>query len=137
MDQVRIVYRKYDGTLHWNQPGWRLGEDGYGVWVGGSFRSRLAVRIDGRPVGAARDELNNAGGYTPLGSVTLSPGVHQVELDYAGPDLAPGSAGPAYPLGPLALAPGTAPTDVSYLPVADASSLCGKSLDWIEALPVG
>ena len=35
MDQVRIVYRKYDGTLHWNQPGWRLGEDGYGVWVGG------------------------------------------------------------------------------------------------------
>ena len=69
--------------------------------------------------------------------MTLSPGVHQVELDYAGPDLAPGSAGPAYPLGPLALAPGTAPTDVSYLPVADASSLCGKSLDWIEALPVG
>jgi uncharacterized protein len=35
VDQVRIVYRKYDGSLHWNQPGWRLGEDEYGVWVGG------------------------------------------------------------------------------------------------------
>ena len=35
MDQVRIVNRKYDGSLHWNQPGWRLGEDEHGVWVGG------------------------------------------------------------------------------------------------------
>ncbi len=35
MDQVRIVYRKYDGSLHWNQPGWLLGEDEYGIWVGG------------------------------------------------------------------------------------------------------
>ena len=31
---VRVVYRKYDGSLHWNQPGIRLGEDAYGVWVG-------------------------------------------------------------------------------------------------------
>jgi protein associated with RNAse G/E len=33
-DVVRVVYRKYDGSLHWNQPGIRLGEDAYGVWVG-------------------------------------------------------------------------------------------------------
>jgi protein associated with RNAse G/E len=33
-DQVRVVYRKYDGALHWNHPGWRLGEDEHGVWVG-------------------------------------------------------------------------------------------------------
>ena len=33
-DLVRVIYRKYDGTLHWNQPAWRLGEDEYGVWVG-------------------------------------------------------------------------------------------------------
>jgi protein associated with RNAse G/E len=33
-DLVRVVYRKYDGSLHWNQPAWRLGEDEYGVWVG-------------------------------------------------------------------------------------------------------
>jgi protein associated with RNAse G/E len=35
-DQVRVIYRKYDGSLHWNQPGLRLGEDEYGVWVGAS-----------------------------------------------------------------------------------------------------
>jgi protein associated with RNAse G/E len=33
-DLVRVIYRKYDGTLHWNQLGWRLGEDEFGVWVG-------------------------------------------------------------------------------------------------------
>jgi uncharacterized protein len=33
-DQVRVVYRKYDGALHWNHPARRLGEDEYGVWVG-------------------------------------------------------------------------------------------------------
>ncbi|MGH3715203.1 MAG: DUF402 domain-containing protein [Micromonosporaceae bacterium] len=30
---IRVVYRKYDGTLHWNHDGWRLGEDEHGVWV--------------------------------------------------------------------------------------------------------
>lgn len=31
---VRVVYRKYDGTLHWNYWTRRLGEDEYGVWLG-------------------------------------------------------------------------------------------------------
>lgn len=33
-DLVRVIYRKYDGSLHWNQLAWRLGEDEHGVWVG-------------------------------------------------------------------------------------------------------
>jgi protein associated with RNAse G/E len=33
-DLVRVVYRKYDGSLHWNQFGRRLGDDEFGVWVG-------------------------------------------------------------------------------------------------------
>jgi uncharacterized protein len=33
-DLVRVVYRKFDGSLHWNQPGRLLGEDEHGVWVG-------------------------------------------------------------------------------------------------------
>lgn len=33
-DQVRVVYRKYGGSLHWNHPGRLLGEDEHGVWVG-------------------------------------------------------------------------------------------------------
>ncbi|MFD0886214.1 DUF402 domain-containing protein [Streptosporangium algeriense] len=31
---VRVVYRKYDGSLHWNHPALLLGEDEHGVWVG-------------------------------------------------------------------------------------------------------
>ncbi|MGH3657305.1 MAG: DUF402 domain-containing protein [Micromonosporaceae bacterium] len=31
---VRVVFRKYDGSLHWNQEGRWLGEDEHGVWVG-------------------------------------------------------------------------------------------------------
>ncbi|MFC7219352.1 DUF402 domain-containing protein [Streptomyces polyrhachis] len=33
-DLVRVVYRKYDGTLHWNLTMRRLGEDAHGVWLG-------------------------------------------------------------------------------------------------------
>ncbi len=31
---LAIVYRKYDGSLHWNFPGVLLGEDEHGVWTG-------------------------------------------------------------------------------------------------------
>jgi uncharacterized protein len=34
MTRVRVVYRKYDGSLHWNHVGHHLGEDEHGVWVG-------------------------------------------------------------------------------------------------------
>ena len=32
--EIRVTYRKYDGSLHWNHGALRLGEDGHGVWVG-------------------------------------------------------------------------------------------------------
>jgi protein associated with RNAse G/E len=34
MASVRVVYRKYDGALHWNYAARHLGEDEHGVWVG-------------------------------------------------------------------------------------------------------
>ncbi|MEZ0072328.1 DUF402 domain-containing protein [Planotetraspora sp. GP83] len=34
MSEVRVVYRKYGGSLHWNHPGRLLGEDEHGSWVG-------------------------------------------------------------------------------------------------------
>ena len=33
-DEVRVVVRKYDGSLHWHYPMTRLGEDEFGVWLG-------------------------------------------------------------------------------------------------------
>jgi hypothetical protein len=106
----------------------------YGVWIGGSFRRRLEVLVDGRSVGAHRDQLNNDGQYTPLGDAVLSPGVHRVTLRYGGADLRPGSGGPPFPLGPLVLSRATADRPVTYVDPANARTLCGKSLDWVEAL---
>ncbi|WP_368861749.1 DUF402 domain-containing protein [Actinospica durhamensis] len=31
---IRVTYRKYDGSLHWNGVMRRLGEDDFGVWLG-------------------------------------------------------------------------------------------------------
>ncbi|WP_084959436.1 DUF402 domain-containing protein [Thermoactinospora rubra] len=31
---MKVVFRKYDGSLHWHHPGRLLGEDAHGVWVG-------------------------------------------------------------------------------------------------------
>ncbi len=33
-DEVRVIYRKYDGSLHWHLTMRRLGEDEHGVWTG-------------------------------------------------------------------------------------------------------
>src|SRR6266540_1141443 len=33
-DEVWVVYRKYDGALHWHQKMRRLGEDRHGIWLG-------------------------------------------------------------------------------------------------------
>src|SRR5258708_31017439 len=35
-DNVRIVYRKYDGSLHWHMTMKWLAEDEHGVWTGAS-----------------------------------------------------------------------------------------------------
>lgn len=34
MTDARVVYTKYDGSLHWNHEAVLLGEDEHGVWVG-------------------------------------------------------------------------------------------------------
>ncbi|MBV1850091.1 DUF402 domain-containing protein [Catellatospora tritici] len=49
-DQVRVVYTKFDGSLHWHQTMTRLGEDEHGVWLGA--RPGLIVRkgLDGPDV---------------------------------------------------------------------------------------
>jgi uncharacterized protein len=31
---IRVVYTKYDGSLHWNHDALLLGEDAHGVWAG-------------------------------------------------------------------------------------------------------
>ena len=105
----------------------------YDLWIGGSFRSRLRVYIDGRLVADARDRLIGAS-YEPLGQAALRAGGHRLVLRYNGADLHPGSGGFQFGLGPLILSRGPESLPVTYVPSAAARTLCGRNLDWIEAL---
>jgi hypothetical protein len=46
---VRVVYTKYDGSLHWHQTMRYLGEDDHGIWLGGPAGS-LSQRGDEPPI---------------------------------------------------------------------------------------
>ena len=48
-DVVRVVYRKFDGSLHWHYTMRRLGEDRHGVWLGLPANSHTR-KGDGPPV---------------------------------------------------------------------------------------
>ncbi|RCG32526.1 DUF402 domain-containing protein [Sphaerisporangium album] len=39
---AKVVYTKYDGSLHWHHDGWLLGEDEHGAWLGCPPRTRAA-----------------------------------------------------------------------------------------------
>jgi hypothetical protein len=108
----------------------------YSAWVGGSFRGRVELVVDGRRIATARHQLNNAGQYTPLGSVVLTPGRHAVALQVGGADLHPGSGGPMLLPGPgpvLLSSDSDAAAPVAVDP-AQATRLCGRRLDWVEAI---
>ena len=105
----------------------------YALWVGGSFRGELSAAVDGRRAGSRRHVLNNAGQYAQFGSVALAPGRHRVTLRYGGPDGRPGSGGLPFPLGPVVLER-EGPSRLISVPAARAASLCGRRLDWVEAV---
>ncbi|MEV0586071.1 DUF402 domain-containing protein [Nonomuraea sp. NPDC050310] len=46
---MRVVFTKYDGSLHWHHPARLLGEDEHGVWVG-CEAGTLGAKGDGPPV---------------------------------------------------------------------------------------
>jgi hypothetical protein len=106
----------------------------YGIWIGGSFRGRVEIDVDGRPAGSMRNKLSHGGSYAQLGTLALGPGRHLVTLHYARGFLHPGNAGDIFPLGPVVLSRETADRPVFYVPPSRARSLCGQRLDWIEAV---
>lgn len=105
----------------------------YDVFVRGSYRGGLRVSVDGRQISSERHRLSHAGQYEPLGTVPLTTGRHEVEIDYATGVLRPGSGGQEAGLGPLMFVPRTSQA-VQRVAPARARSLCGSSLDWVEAV---
>jgi hypothetical protein len=101
------------------------------VWVGGSARGTLTLAIDGRRVGSASSQLQNAGQWLDLGPTALQAGRHTISIHVSLAPLTPGTGGDGFPLGPLLLEPRGGET--AERP-ARAARLCGRSLDWLEAL---
>jgi len=107
----------------------------FSAWLGGSFRGRAEVRLDGRSVGSARHVIDHAGQLTELGRTDLAPGSHRVELRYEEGGLRPGSHGDPFGFGPIVISPGIASdAAIEYHDPGDHEALCGRELDWIEAL---
>jgi hypothetical protein len=108
----------------------------YEIGVDGSFRGPLDLYVGDRRVGSARHRMNWPGEYEPLAAVRLHAGANRLVLHYGGPDIDPGSAsGLSFGIGPLVIGrTDPAALRVTYVRPAKARSLCGKSLDWVEAV---
>jgi hypothetical protein len=105
------------------------------VWLGGSTRGAVSLTVGGHPVGTIRHRINNDGPlYEPLGIVRLARGEHDVVVDYGGPDARPGSADARLGLGPVVLERVGRREQVVVLPADEALRLCGRRLDWVQAL---
>ncbi len=127
-----VVYPGSSGTLQATVSVPAAGT--YEFWLAGSFRRSLELSVDGQKVATAQDHLNHPGVDTPFGELTLTPGSHRLALKSSAVDLSPGSGGSPLPIGPLVVS--RAGTDLPVISVkpADARSLCGRRLDWIEAV---
>ncbi len=107
----------------------------YRVWIGGSFSSTLTAKLDGHKVGQERNQTEWPGNFLNFGSAYLSRGVHTLTIKHNGPDWGPGSAAhQPFGLGPFVIAQGTDDRSVKIVQPRAAHSLCGRSLDWVEAL---
>jgi hypothetical protein len=106
----------------------------YTLSLGGSFRGELEVTVDGSRPSPVHHRLNTFGGYTPLGSVQLTSGVHRLALGYDDGGLRPGGDGAPFALGPLVLSRAETARQVTYVRPESADALCGRDLDWVEAV---
>ena len=111
----------------------------YRPYLEGSFGRGYEVFLDGRRVGKAAYDPSNPGGSVRLSEVTLSAGVHSLELVRGGGTLRPGNGG-GYTsnllyLGALVLSPplNEAPP-VRYVSPRRAAGLCRRTLDWVEVV---
>jgi hypothetical protein len=106
----------------------------YTAWLGGDWFGNASISIDGHEVGSLREELNWPGLYTDLGSTPLAAGSHLVRLTYRPGGWHPGSGGKPFAFGPAALSMVDRGEAVIHAAPAHAASLCGRRLDWLEAL---
>jgi hypothetical protein len=125
---------------------------GYGFWLSGTFDRRVQVRIDGTALSKPRREFNfSYPNYVFVGASELSKGRHSVEVRYGSEGgLHPGTGGHAavspglgvaplvqFGFGPLVFTRESPEWRVTYTKPSHARNLCGKTLDWVEAIKQG
>lgn len=108
--------------------------DHYAIWLGGAISGPVTVAVNGTPIGTARYELQEDGQYVPFGSIGLEAGRYRLSVSYNGGDWRPGSGGPPATVGPLVLEREEPEHPPFTVPLSSARTLCGRTLDWIEAL---
>ena len=106
----------------------------HSLWLEGSFGRAVTVFVDGRRAGRVGGRLNGRGSAEHIADLDLAPGLHEIRVSRAGGSLAPGTGGGRL-IGPVTLTevdPGAAP--VQTVDAAQWRSLCGRTMDWIEAV---
>jgi hypothetical protein len=106
----------------------------YSIWLGGSIHGPTTISVDGRHVGSAEEAMQEAAQYVGFGDIALTAGAHTVELHRSRGQLDPGTGGPADVVGPLALRLDVPNAPLVHVTPADATRLCGRVLDWVEAV---
>jgi hypothetical protein len=127
-------------TLRPTTPGtWRaeigVGAGTYALWLGGSFARGCEVRVDGRTAGRVNDELSSLGQYVRVATLRLTSGVHVATLRYPPGDLTSGSGVRGFDvLSAVVLDSLDSPRGLIDVAPAQATTLCGRPLDWIEVV---
>jgi hypothetical protein len=107
----------------------------YGIWLGGSFAVPVAISVNGLEITTQRYELSEEGDPVPFGVLPLSTGEYTIGVNYNGGEWwRPGSGGSIPSVGPLFIQRELPEQSPITVPVTEARSLCGRTLDWIEAL---
>jgi len=108
----------------------------YALWLGGSFGRGFVVGVDGRQVGRVANDLSMIDGYAPVADFDLTAGIHRITLTYPKSGLAPGDGDPLLTtLDSVVFAPITPGLgQLTTVSPQQATSLCGKSVDWIEVV---
>ncbi|HEU0251098.1 MAG TPA: hypothetical protein VFR48_10280, partial [Solirubrobacteraceae bacterium] len=106
----------------------------YAIWLGGSISGPVTLAVNGTPIGTARYETQEDAQYVPFGSISLAAGRYRLSVSYDGGDWRPGSGGPPATVGPLVLEREEPEHPPFTVPLAAAHTLCGRTLDWVEAL---
>jgi hypothetical protein len=109
------------------------------VWLEGQIMPTVSLSVDGRHLASIAAQLGgNSVVLNPMTPVPvfLSAGRHRLTLSRGGFTLAPGEGGSTYLYG-LYLAPASPAAQPPLRTVAASHwrSLCGRSYEWIEAVP--